>query len=60
MLGYVSTERLTCLLLELAQTNLTSALQQMKDGVVDDNCIRYLNDIAMQIVNGMVSTVFEI
>ena len=30
MLGYVSTERLTCLLLELAQTNLTSVLEQMR------------------------------
>jgi hypothetical protein len=62
MLGYVSTDNLTCLLLELAQSSLPNALQQMKADLsreVDetDDIIRYLNKIAVQIADGMVGSI---
>ncbi len=73
MLGYVSTERLNCLLLELAETDLMSVLRRMRlerlaevrtDEELSPNtannqadCIRYLSNVAMQIVDGMVSEV---
>ncbi len=57
MLGYVLTDRCTCLLLELAQIDLRSALKQKAnetDKAVDNDFIRYMTDIAVQIADGMV------
>jgi len=59
MLGYVSNARITCLLLELAHSNLLTALVQMRLQMIknDDNdqdLHRYLNKIIEQIVDGMV------
>ena len=60
MLGYVSTDRLTCLLLELADTNLSKAIETMKNELklnkrsIQD-IVKYLIGIAIQIANGMVN-----
>ena len=59
MLGYVSTDDITCLLLELAQTSLFSALEQMNVEMAKNepdigNKNQYLFNIAMQIADGMV------
>ncbi len=59
MLGYVSNDRVTCLLLELAVTNLDSALQMMKEEVKQqakeiDDCRQYLLNISIQIADAMV------
>ncbi len=64
MLGYVSTDILTCLLMELAQTDLMSALKVIKKRIADRNDVVgelqiYLHNIAMQIADGMVSLKFE-
>ena len=59
MLGYVSTDRLTCLLLELAQTDVLSALKSDKFKSQEmPIIIRYLHNIAIQIADGMVSKSF--
>lgn len=60
MLGYVSSEQTTCLLLELAQTDLLSALKTMNEQISKgknneiDDVIQYLRNIAIQIADGMV------
>ena len=60
MLGYISSERLTCLLLELADTSLFNALETMKNELrlnqrsIQD-IVKYLISIAIQIANGMVT-----
>jgi hypothetical protein len=60
MLGYVSSERLTCLLLELADTSLLNAIETMKEELqlnqrsIED-IVKYLISIAIQIANGMVT-----
>jgi hypothetical protein len=59
MLGYVSNDELTCLLLELAETNLPNVLETMKEEISQNrldivNVIRYLQNIAIQICDGMV------
>ncbi len=59
MLGYVSNDELTCLLLELAETNLPNVLETMKEEISQSksdivNVIRYLQNIAIQICDGMV------
>jgi serine/threonine protein kinase len=62
MLGYVVSDQMTCLLLELAQSDLLSALAQMKERMSNNddhgNVIRYLHNIAMQIADGMVHILF--
>ena len=64
MLGYVSSERLTCLLLELADTNLSNSLKLMKDAIqrkkkTNDDVVKYLKHVAVQITNGMVNVYFR-
>jgi len=60
MLGYVSSEHLTCLLLELAQSSLHNALIRMKEEITmktnDEiaDIVRYLKSTTIQIVDGMV------
>jgi hypothetical protein len=60
MLGYVSTNQLTCLLLELADTSLYDALIRMKQGITMKtnkeivDIVRYLKSTTIQIVDGMV------
>jgi hypothetical protein len=60
MLGYVSSERLTCLLLELADTSLFNAIETMKNELQENkrsiqDIVKYLIGIAIQIANGMVT-----
>lgn len=58
MLGYVSNEQNTYLLLELAQSSLLNALKGMKENeaLIDSvDTIRYLRNIAIQIAHGMVN-----
>ncbi len=63
MLGYVSSERLTCLLLELADTSLFNAIATMKNELQENkqsiqDIVKYLIGIAIQIANGMVTSTF--
>jgi hypothetical protein len=64
MLGYVSSQRLTCLLLELADTSLFNAIETMKEELqlnqqsIQD-IVKYLIDIAIQIANAMVTSTFH-
>jgi hypothetical protein len=60
MLGYVSSERITCLLLELADTNLHAELATIRHQLVIektrkiDQVVEYLTKTAIQIASGMV------
>ena len=59
MLGYVSSERLTCLLLELADVSLKTALALTKDELQRGtrtirDIVAYLKCVAEQIASGMV------
>jgi hypothetical protein len=63
MLGYVSSERLTCLLLELADTSLLNAIETMKNEIQENkksiqDIVKYLIGIAIQIADAMVTTTF--
>jgi serine/threonine protein kinase len=63
MLGYVSSERLTCLLLELADMSLFNAMETIKNELQENkqsiqDIVKYLIGIAIQIANGMVTKLF--
>ncbi len=62
MLGYVSSERLTCLLLELADTSLFNAIETMKNKLQQNkksiqDIVKYLISIAIQIADAMVTSI---
>jgi Protein tyrosine and serine/threonine kinase len=60
MLGYVSTERYSCLILELAETNLLNVLKRSKQALLRGtetpiDIVEHLKMVAVHVAKGMVS-----